>query len=128
MAADLNAGVETGVTLDFEFKNEILEVSLAKESVGASFDGFADDDAILDSIRSKASVDLPTVSGLAVEEGDPFLLGARRRAQCTNNQDRGTHRETQSHVVTPGESGTRGEFQDALIQRMIEPLPTQPLL
>ena len=72
LAADLHAGVQLGIHLEFVFEDEVAVVAgRAEEGVRGVEGGGADDAAVLDRVGGLAAALDPAVEVLAVEEGCP---------------------------------------------------------
>jgi hypothetical protein len=78
LAAELDAGVEVGIDLEFELEDEVAVVFVGEEEgVRGLGDGDADDLAVFDAVFGFAAALGPAVEVLAVEERGPVGGGGR---------------------------------------------------
>ena len=88
-AADLHAGVELGIDLEFIFEDEIrVSATGAEEGVRRAGSGGADDATVLDGILGCAAALDPAVEVFAVEESRPAIVG-HGNGGCRKQQEGG---------------------------------------
>ena len=93
MAANLHAGIQRGINLEFQFQHEITVLLTGTEkTVWRLWNGGPNDRSVFNFIVSLAPLPHPTFKRLSIKDGlEPIILGKKKYADC--QQDRGNHRE-----------------------------------